>query len=308
MRKKMDDFLSSSTPHGLAYLSSNRPLHMRVIWLTFIILALICLGIMVNNWFEDMQQNPVATAVLSKASYQIPFPAVSFSIGFKHFNLPSKANVMASILNSLPWDCLYLNISCEDSKKIAQNIHSLWSSAVLSATHHTYDHVRIQLKKVNVFSVAKYICKGDLNLGRFVANETGQNTIVNNMIPFFTNFPQTKLQAHHVDEIVEKLGVPNDYVDKLACEGMVLDAMKRDDDLISALVTFKMILDSRSRKYAPLGDFVQTFLLRSSIALGFNDEKWSLNAGASKEWESLMLALIGEGNSDIMDHLSADER
>ena len=72
----IQNFLESSTIHGLTYVSTTRK-YVKLLWIFVVIGGFIAAGIMIYQSFEDWHENPVKTTIETKPMTEITFPKVT---------------------------------------------------------------------------------------------------------------------------------------------------------------------------------------------------------------------------------------
>ena len=72
----LQQFLDSSTIHGVSYISSSKSLVARCLWSLTVIGGFVTAGLVIQSSFSDWSRSPVATSITTHAIKQVSFPEV----------------------------------------------------------------------------------------------------------------------------------------------------------------------------------------------------------------------------------------
>ena len=79
--RELNDFLSSSSVHGLPYIHRSQPRTSRVIWTVLVLVALITATVFLVQTVGDWDTKYISTTVQTESLENFPFPAVTFHPG-----------------------------------------------------------------------------------------------------------------------------------------------------------------------------------------------------------------------------------
>ena len=74
--ENVEDFLESSTIHGLAYIATGRN-YIRILWMSVVIAGFTGAGVMIHQAFQDWNESPVKTTIETLPITEITFPKVT---------------------------------------------------------------------------------------------------------------------------------------------------------------------------------------------------------------------------------------
>ena len=77
MQKEVQDFLESSTIHGLAHISTARPAVLKVAWVLVVAASFAVAFRMISSSYIEWAESPVSTMVTSRPISDLSFPEVS---------------------------------------------------------------------------------------------------------------------------------------------------------------------------------------------------------------------------------------
>ena len=72
----LQEFLESSTIHGLIYISTSRNSLIRLIWIVVVISGFITAGLFINNAFLDWEKSPIETSIETFPISEVHFPKI----------------------------------------------------------------------------------------------------------------------------------------------------------------------------------------------------------------------------------------
>ena len=78
----VQEFLESSTIHGLAYISTSRNSLIKLFWMVIIISGFLTAGLLINNAFLDWEKSPIESSIEKFPISEVYFPkiVVGFSL------------------------------------------------------------------------------------------------------------------------------------------------------------------------------------------------------------------------------------
>jgi hypothetical protein len=72
----VQEFLESSTIHGLTYISTSRNSLIKLIWIFIVISGFFTAGMLINNAFLDWDKTPIETAITTFPISEVQFPKI----------------------------------------------------------------------------------------------------------------------------------------------------------------------------------------------------------------------------------------
>ena len=93
--RELNDFLSSSSVHGLPYIHRSQSRTTRVIWMVLVAVALTSATVFLLQTVGDWDTKYISTNVQTRGVENYPFPAVTFHAG----EFPTKRHFLRTSLN-----------------------------------------------------------------------------------------------------------------------------------------------------------------------------------------------------------------
>ena len=72
----VQEFLESSTIHGLAHISSSRNSLIKLFWIVIVISGFFTAGMFINNAFLDWEKAPIETSITTFPISEVQFPKI----------------------------------------------------------------------------------------------------------------------------------------------------------------------------------------------------------------------------------------
>ena len=72
----VQEFLESSTIHGLAYISTSRNSLIKLFWMVIIISGFLTAGLLINNAFLDWEKSPIESSIETFPISEVYFPKI----------------------------------------------------------------------------------------------------------------------------------------------------------------------------------------------------------------------------------------
>ena len=76
MQEEVREFLESSTIHGIAHISTERPAVLKVAWVVVVAASFAVAIHMISNSYVEWGESPVSTMVTSRPISDLTFPEV----------------------------------------------------------------------------------------------------------------------------------------------------------------------------------------------------------------------------------------
>ena len=76
----MEEFLESSTVHGVSYISSARNIPTKLFWISIVIMGFSTAGYLINNAFLDWEKSPIDTSIETFPKIVVCPPKVEFRL------------------------------------------------------------------------------------------------------------------------------------------------------------------------------------------------------------------------------------
>ena len=76
MQEEVREFLESSTIHGIAHISTERPAVLKVAWVVVVAASFAVAIHMISNSYVEWGESPVSTIVTSRPISDLTFPEV----------------------------------------------------------------------------------------------------------------------------------------------------------------------------------------------------------------------------------------
>ena len=138
----IQEFLESSTIHGLAHISATRNKLNQLFWILIVILGFLAAGFLINNAFLDWEKSPIETSIETFPISDVYFPTIVVcppKVAFRLILIPKYFSVIMEIFgnhNILP-RVIFINRThtlfiCRFMCRYT--VHNLYRSTVLLCT------------------------------------------------------------------------------------------------------------------------------------------------------------------------------